>query len=110
MNILELTIMTADQQASTMQMYSSLIMIGLVIFFFYFLILRPQKKQEKKEKEMRENLEVGDEVVTNGGIVGIIFSIKDDTVLIETGSDRSKIRVMKWAIARNNTVHDTDEK
>ena len=105
-----LTVMTADQQAGTMQMYSSLIMIVLVVFFFYFLIIRPQKKQEKKEKEMRDNLEVGDEVVTNGGIVGIVFSIKDDTVLIETGSDRSKIRVMKWAIARNNTVHETDEK
>ena len=110
MNIFALTVLTANQQASSYQMYSSLIMIGLVIFFFYFLILRPQKKQEKKEKEMRDNLEVGDEVVTNGGIVGIVFSIKDDTVLIETGSDRSKIRVMKWAIARNNTVHDTDEK
>ena len=110
MNIFELTVMTAQQQAGSMQMYSSLIMIVLVVFFFYFLIIRPQKKQEKKEKEMRENLEVGDEVITNGGIVGIVFSIKDDTVLIETGSDRSKIRVMKWAIARNNTVHDTDEK
>ena len=105
-----LTVMTADQQAGTMKMYSSLIMIVLVVFFFYFMIIRPQKKQEKKEKEMREKIEVGDEVVTNGGIVGIVFSIKDDTVLIETGSDRSKIRVMKWAIARNNTVHDTDEK
>ena len=110
MNILGSTVLAAQQQANTMQMYSSLIMIGLVVVFFYLLILRPQKKQEKKEKAMRESLEIGDEVITNGGIVGIIFSIKDDTVVIETGSDRSKIRVMKWAIARNNTVHDTDEK
>jgi len=110
MNIFELTVLTANQQAGTMQMYSSLIMIGIVILLFYLLILRPQKKQEKKEKEMRDNLEIGDEVVTNGGIVGIVFSIKEDTVLIETGNDRSKIRVMKWAIARNNTIHDTDEK
>ena len=56
---------------------------------------------------MRENLEVGDEVVTNGGIVGIIFSIKEDTVVIETGGDRSKIRVKKWAIAKNETEHDS---
>lgn len=95
-----------NQQAS---MWSSLIMLVLIIVFFYFLIIRPQKKQEKKEKAMRDALEIGDEVVTNGGIVGIIFSIKDDTVVIETGSDRSKIRVMKWAIAKNLTVHEDDE-
>ena len=57
---------------------------------------------------MRDSLEVGDEVITNGGIVGIVFSIKDDTLVIETGSDRSKIRVMKWAIAKVNTVHEDD--
>ena len=55
---------------------------------------------------MRDALEVGDEVVTNGGIVGIVFSIKDDTVVIETGGDRSKIRVKKWAIAKVETIHD----
>ena len=55
---------------------------------------------------MRDNLEIGDEVVTNGGIVGIVFQIKEDTVVIETGGDRSKIRVKKWAIAKNETVHD----
>ena len=59
---------------------------------------------------MRENLEVGDEVVTNGGIVGIIFSIKEDTVVIETGGDRSKIRVKKWAIAKNETAHEEETK
>ncbi|MGN0632321.1 MAG: preprotein translocase subunit YajC [Oscillospiraceae bacterium] len=95
--------------SSTASMYSSLIMLVLIIVFFYFLIIRPQKKQEKKEKAMRDSLEIGDEVVTNGGIVGIVFSIKDDTVVIETGSDRSKIRVMKWAIAKNLTVHDGDD-
>lgn len=88
--------------------WSSIIMLVLILVFFYFLIIRPQKKQEKKEKEMRDTLEVGDEVVTNGGIVGIVFSIKDDTLVIETGSDRSKIRVMKWAIAKNLTVHESD--
>ncbi len=90
-------------------MWSTVIMFVLVIVFFYFLIIRPQKTQEKKEKAMRDSLEVGDEVITNGGIVGIVFSIKDDTVVIETGSDRSKIRVMKWAIAKNLTVHEGDE-
>ncbi len=95
--------------AQSASMWSSVIMLVLIVVFFYFLIIRPQKKQEKKEKAMRDALEIGDEVVTNGGIVGIVFSIKDDTVVIETGSDRSKIRIMKWAIAKNLTVHDGDE-
>lgn len=95
--------------AQSASMWSSVIMLVLIVVFFYFLIIRPQKKQEKKEKAMRDSLEIGDEVVTNGGIVGIVFSIKDDTVVIETGSDRSKIRIMKWAIAKNLTVHDGDE-
>ncbi len=102
-----IAILTANQ-GQTASMYSSLIMLVLIIVLFYFFIIRPQKKQEKKEKEMREALEIGDEVVTNGGIVGIVFSIKDDTIVIETGSDRSKIRVMKWAIAKNLTVHESD--
>ena len=55
---------------------------------------------------MRDSLEVGDEIVTNGGIVGIVFSIKDDTVVIETGGDRSKIRIKKWAIAKVESTHE----
>lgn len=106
----DITLLTSSSTStSSASMYSSLIMLVLIIVFFYFLIIRPQKKQEKKEKQMRDALEVGDEVVTNGGIVGIVFQIKDDTLVIETGSDRSKIRVMKWAIAKNLTVHDGDD-
>lgn len=100
----------ADQAtATTYSAWSSIIMLVLIFVFFYFMIIRPQKKQEKQEKEMRDSLEVGDEIVTNGGIVGIVNSIKDDTILIETGSDRSKIRIMKWAVAKNLTVHESDK-
>lgn len=105
---MDIAVLAANAGGTGFAAYSSIIMLVLVVVFFYLLILRPQRKQEKKEKEMRDALEVGDEVVTNGGIVGIVFSIKDDTLVIETGSDRSKIRVMKWAIAKNLTVHDDD--
>ena len=91
---------------STTQMLVTFLPLALIFVFFYLFILRPQRTQEKKDKEMRENLEIGDEVVTNGGIVGIVFQVKDDTVVIETGSDRSKIRVMKWAIAKRLTEHE----
>lgn len=55
---------------------------------------------------MRDNLQVGDEIVTIGGIVGKVVSMKEDSLLIETGADRDKVRIMKWAVQTNNTVHD----
>lgn len=100
------TIFAEAQANSTASMLITFAPLVIIVLFFYFFILKPQKKQEKKDKQMRENLEIGDEVVTNGGIVGIVFSVKEDTVVIETGGDRSKIRVKKWAIAQNLTVHD----
>lgn len=103
-----IAVLTASGQASTASLAATFIPLILIIVFFYFFIIRPQKKQDKKDAEMRDNLEIGDEVVTNGGIVGIVFQIKEDTVVIETGGDRSKIRVKKWAIAKNETVHDGD--
>ena len=103
-----ITLLTASAAQGQVSPWSSIILMGVLLVLFYFVIIRPQKKQEKKEKAMRDSLEVGDEVITNGGIVGIVFSIKDDTLVIETGSDRSKIRVMKWAIAKVNTVHEDD--
>lgn len=110
MNYSALAAVLSAEQGSTASLAMTFIPLILIIVVFYFLIIRPQKKQDKKDAEMRDNLEIGDEVVTNGGIVGIVFSIKDDTVVIETGGDRSKIRVKKWAIAKNETIHDGDAK
>ena len=100
------TIFAEASANSTTQMLVTFLPLALIFVFFYFFILRPQRNQEKRDKQMRENLEICDEVVTNGGIVGIVFQVKDDTVVIETGSDRSKIRVMKWAIAKRLTEHE----
>ena len=79
---------------------------GIVIVLFYFFLIRPQRKKEKETQKMRSAVQVGDEITTVGGIVGRVVSIKDDTLIIETGADRSKIRVKKWAIQTNSTVHD----
>ena len=86
-----------------------LIPLALMIVIFYFLIIRPEKKRGKKMKEMLDNLEVADEVVTTGGIIGRVLRVTEDTVLIETGSDRTKIRGLKSSIAENRTVHDEAE-
>ncbi len=96
----------ADGNANSAMSLVSLVPLILIIVVFYFLLIRPQKKKDKQDAQMRKNLQVGDEVVTAGGVVGIVFSIKEDTVVVETGGDRSKIRVKKWAIAQNLTVHD----
>ena len=77
---------------------SYIVMIVAFIAIFYFMIYRPQKKQEKAAASMRDNLQIGDEVSTNGGLLGRVVKVKDDIVTLETGSDHSKIKVFKWAI------------
>ncbi|HEX3025749.1 MAG TPA: preprotein translocase subunit YajC [Clostridia bacterium] len=78
----------------------------LIFVVFYFLLIRPQRKKEKDTQKMRSNVQVGDEVITIGGIMGRVVSIKDDTLVIETAADRNKVRIKKWAIQTNTTVHD----
>lgn len=78
----------------------TLIMIVGMIAVMYFFVMRPQKKQEKETQNMRDSLQVGDEITTIGGIIGKIISIKEETVMIETGHDRTKIRILKSAVSR----------
>jgi len=78
----------------------------LIVVVFYFMLIRPQKKKEKETQRMRNSIQVGDEITTVGGIVGLVVSIKEDTIVIETGNDRSKVRIKRWAIQSNETVHD----
>lgn len=100
---------TVDASMQQMQLVSSIVMMVIVFGLMYLLMIRPQKKKEKEAKEMRDNLQIGDEVTTIGGITGIIVRKTEDTVVIETGGDRSKIRVKIWAISENATVHDMQE-
>ena len=76
----------------------TIIMIVAMVAIFYFLLYRPQKKQERETAQMRNSLEVGDEITTIGGIIGEVVSIKEETVTIETGKDRSKIRIHRSAV------------
>ncbi len=76
----------------------TILMIALLFVFFYFFMIRPQKKQEKKDAAMRDALQVGDEVTTIGGIIGKVVSIKEETFVLETTKDKTKIRFLKAAI------------
>ena len=81
--------------------YSWIYSIGMIVVLFvvfYFFMIRPQKKQEKKDNEMRESLAVGDEVTTIGGIIGRVVSIKDETCVIETSRNCTRIRILKSAV------------
>ncbi len=86
---------------------STIVMLVAMVAIFYFFMYRPQKKQEKESNDMRNNLKVGDEITTIGGIIGKIVSIKDETVLIETSNERNKIRILRTAV-RNVDVHAED--
>ena len=88
----------------TASMLATFIPLILMIVVFYFLLIRPQKKRDKEVQKMRENIEIADEIVTIGGIIGRIVSIKEDTIVIETAGDRSKIRLARWSIQQNITA------
>lgn len=83
-----------------------LIMMAALFGAMYFFTIRPQKKQQKMEQEIRENTQIGDEITTIGGICGKVVSVKDDTIVIETGSDRVKIKFKKYAIQTNHTANE----
>lgn len=92
---------------------SLLVMLGWVavmLVAMYFLMIRPQRKKQKEEKQMRENLQVGDEVVTIGGIYGRVISLKEDSMVIESKSDHSKLTIARWALQQNLTIHDDTPK
>jgi len=77
----------------------SLVLMVLLIAMIYFMMIRPQRKKEKADKEMRDALNVGDEVITIGGIIGKVEKINDKSVIISTSAGKNKIEFLKTAIA-----------
>ena len=85
---------------------SPILIMGGMFVLMYFLMIRPQKKRQKEEQNMRDSIQIGDEITTIGGIMGRVVTVKDDSIVIETGADRTKLRFQKWAIQTNNTAND----
>ncbi len=94
MNFIKLLEAGAEASSS----WITIIMLVVMVIIFYFFMIRPQKKQEKETNDMRNNLMVGDEITTIGGIIGRVVSIKEETCVIETSRDCTKIRILKTAI------------
>ena len=93
--------MNAENSAGIMQF----VMMLALLVGMYFLMIRPSSKRKKQEDEMRNNIQIGDKITTIGGIIGRVVAIKDEneSFVIETGMDRSKIKIKKWAIASCDT-------
>ncbi len=102
-----------QQQAGGMNnMWLILLLYAAIFAAIYFFMIRPNSKRKKQEKAMRDNLEIGDEITTIGGIVGKVVSIKEDTdsFVLETGADRTKMQFKRWAISTVDTIKDEPEK
>lgn len=87
-----------------------IIMMVVLIALMYFMMIRPQKKRQKEEQEMRSSLEIGDEIITIGGIVGRVVTIREEDLIIETGADRNKMRIQRWAVNTNVTKTEQHKK
>lgn len=98
----------AAVEPSLMPTLVSFLPFILIIVAFYFFLIRPQRKQEKETQKMRNSIEIGDQITTIGGITGIVRQIKDeDTYIIETGADKNRISIKKWAIQSKDTISDS---
>lgn len=83
---------------------STILMLVAMFGLMYFMMIRPQKKKQKEEQEMRSSVEVGDEITTIGGICGKVVIVKEDHLIIETGADRNRMQITRWAVGANNTA------
>lgn len=93
---------TSDGSSGSGSSYYSIIMLVVLIAVFYFFLIRPENKKKKKLEQMRNELGVGDKITTIGGIVGKIVEMNGDLITFETGEDRVRLQVTKWAISTNS--------
>ena len=89
---------------------SYIILMVVLLAVMYFMKIRPQKKRQKEVQEMRSSLEIGDEIITIGGIVGKVVTIREEDIVIETGADRTKMKIQRWAINTNVTKTEQHKK
>ena len=105
-----ITLMSSSANGGTASPTSGIIMMVVLIVIMYFMMIRPQKKRQKEEQEMRSSLEIGDEIITIGGIVGKVVTIREQDLVIETGADRTKMKIQRWAVNTNVTKTEQHKK
>ena len=87
-----------------MQGMAGILPLILLLLIMYFLLIRPQKKREKQVNAMRSGIQVGDEIITIGGICGKVVSVKENNLVIETGADRTRMLITRWSVQQNNSA------
>ncbi|MEE1197817.1 MAG: preprotein translocase subunit YajC [Acutalibacteraceae bacterium] len=98
--------LAAKTGAAGGNMWVMLVIYAAIFAVFYFVFIRPQNKKKKEEEKMRNNLQIGDEIITIGGFHAKVVSVKEDSIVIESVLDHSKQKLARWAIQSNLTVHD----
>ena len=97
---------TTAEGAGSISNILTLLMIPLLLIIMYFVMIRPQRKQEKEANNMRNSLSVGDEITTIGGIIGRVVNVKEDTFVLETTKERTRIRFERTAVKRIDRKFD----
>lgn len=93
-----------DTTVAASGMASTIIMLVVMMVVFYFMLIRPENKRKKEAEAMRSAVKVGDRITTIGGVVGTVVNVKDDKLVIETGTDQVRIEFAKWAMSTNETA------
>lgn len=89
-------------------MLPMLFMWGMIILIFYLLLIRPQRKAQQRHQEMLEGLKKGDEVMTDGGVLGEIIHLKEDRVTVKT-AEQTRLEVARSKIARKLNVPESEQ-
>ncbi|MBQ1186617.1 MAG: preprotein translocase subunit YajC [Clostridia bacterium] len=106
MDLVLLATEAAETTGGGMATLLSLLPLVLMFVVMYFIMIRPQRKKQKEEEKMRNNIQIGDEILTIGGFYGRVVSLKEDALVIESASDHSKQKIARWAVQQNLTIHD----
>jgi len=88
---------------------SYILMLAVMFGAMYFFMIRPENKKRKEAEAMRNSLAVGDEITTIGGIIGTVCAVKENTIVIESGADRVRLEMTKWAVSSKGTVAKEQE-
>ena len=103
---LEAATTTGTETAAEGSLLTPILMMVIMVAIFYFILIRPENKRKKEAQKMREAVKVGDKVVTIGGIVGTVVSVKDERFVMETSADQVRIEFEKWALSTNTTAEE----
>lgn len=104
-----LTICGGNSSDSPSNPATMIILMVAMVALMYFMMIRPQKKKQQEEQKLRDSVQIGDEITTIGGIFGKVVTVKEDSIVLETGADRTKMKIMRWAIQTNNTANERAE-